>query len=361
MENLKKYRFGIFLSLIILTFVCFELYNHFQNRSMEHRLQQLNSKTVYSVKEDTTIYRISKDEFESIVNEDVQNQLNRITSEVFKWLSVVISSVLAILAFFGIKELNRSINDKIGVAVRERIEKEYQQIKGIQGSFEEKIEEIIRNVKLKAEKEQGFFMNALALKIEIDDALEHVSRDSSDYKLKLNSFRQKLSNLSLEDDEMKKSLLEKVFLFVYKSRMDNDMNTLRDEYKDRFKFNYITWANIAIANMNMYESYNAEINKKYAFEACEKALELLPGYGDAYAVMLIIFAIDLKRNAKVKREDITDLFHEINYGSDSTPAFETCNYLNRLTDRWVQYIDLLRIEFPDEMKLMYASFQPANS
>jgi len=333
MDNLRKYRFSILLSLILLIFACFEIYNHFQNKSLKHRLQLLSSKSVYSVSEDTTVYRISKDEFEQIVNEDVQNQLNRITSEVFKWLSVVISSVLAILAFFGIKELNRSINEKIGIAVKERVEQEFRKIQGIQGDFEGRIEDILKNVRLKAEQEQGFFMNALALKIEIDDALERVSRDPGNYQLKLKSFRQKLANLNLEDDEMKKSLLEKVFLFVYKSGMYNDMNKLRDEYRDRFRFNYITWANISIANMNMYESYNAEINKKYAFEACEKALELLPGYGDAYAVMLVIYAIDLSRKARVNREEVTDLFHEINYGSDNTLALETCNYLNRLTGR----------------------------
>lgn len=360
MDNLKKYRFSIFLSLIVLMFVCFELYNHYQNRSLRHRLQQLNSKSVYSIAGDTTVYRINKDDFEQIVNEDVQNQLNRITSEVFKWLSVVISSVLAILAFFGIKELNRSINEKIGVAVKDRVEQEYQKIKGVQGDFEGKIEDIIKSVKMKAEKEQGFFMNALALKIEIDDALDRVSRDPGNYQLKLNNFRQKLANLNLEDDELKKSLLEKVFLFVYKSGMDNDMNKLRDEYKDKFRFNYITWANIAIANMNMYESYNAEVNRKYAFEACEKALELLPGYGDAYAVMLVIYAIDLSRKAKIKRDEVTDLYQEINYGSDSTPARETCNYLNRLTGRWIEYVDFLHTEFPDEMKLMYSSLKPRN-
>jgi hypothetical protein len=358
MDNLKKYRFSIFLSLVILMFICFEFYNHYQTRSLEHRLQLLNSRTLYSVREDTTVYRINKNEFENIVNEDVQNQLNKITSEVFKWLSVVISSVLAILAFFGIKELNRSINDKIGVAVKERVEKEYQLIKGVQGSFEEKIEEIIKNVKLKAEKEQGFFMNALALKIEIDDALEHVSRESGNYQLRLNSFKHKLSNLSLEDEELKNSLLEKVFLYIYKSGMDNDLNKLRDEYKDRYKFNYVTWANIAIANMNMFESYNADINRQYAFEACEKALELLPGYGDAYAVMLVIYAIGLKRKAKVNPQDVIDLFQEINYGSDSTPARETCGYLNRLTGRWLEYVDYLKTTFPEEMKLMYSSLNP---
>lgn len=358
MDNLKKYRFSIFLSLIILMFVCFELNNHYQNRSLSHRLQQMNSKSVYAVNEDTTVYRINKDEFEEIVNKDVQNQLNTITSEVFKWLSVVISSVLAILAFFGIKELNRSINDKIGSAVKERVEKEYQQIKGVQGSFEEKIEEIIKNVRLKAEKEQGFFMNALALKIEIDDALEHVSRDAGNYQLRLNSFKQKLANLSLEDEELKKSLLEKVFLYIYKSGMDNDLNKLRDEYKDRYKFNYVTWANIAIANMNMYESYNAEANKQYAFEGCNKALELLPGYGDAYAVMLVIYAIGLTRKSKVDRQEVIDLFREINYGSDSTPAQETCGYLNSLTGRWIEYVDYLKTNFPEETKLMYSSLEP---
>jgi len=318
----------------------------------------MNSKSVYAVNEDTTVYRINKDEFEEIVNKDVQNQLNTITSEVFKWLSVVISSVLAILAFFGIKELNRSINDKIGSAVKERVEKEYQQIKGVQGSFEEKIEEIIKNVRLKAEKEQGFFMNALALKIEIDDALEHVSRDAGNYQLRLNSFKQKLANLSLEDEELKKSLLEKVFLYIYKSGMDNDLNKLRDEYKDRYKFNYVTWANIAIANMNMYESYNAEANKQYAFEGCNKALELLPGYGDAYAVMLVIYAIGLTRKSKVDRQEVIDLFREINYGSDSTPAQETCGYLNSLTGRWIEYVDYLKTNFPEETKLMYSSLEP---
>jgi hypothetical protein len=355
MDTLNKYRYNIFLSLVILVFVCFELYNYYQNQSLSLRLELLNSKTIYAVNEDTTIYQIKKDDFENLVSDDVQSQLNKITSEVFKWLSVVISSVLAILAFFGIKELNRSINDKINIAVKDRVEKEYLQIKKVQGSFKEEIEETIKNVRQKAEKEQGFFMNALALKIEIDDALEHVSRDTMNYSMRVNSFKQKLSNLYAEDEELKKSLLEKVFLYVYNSGMYNDMNKLKDEYKDRYQFNYITWANIAIANMNLYEFYNSEINKQYAFDACKKALELLPGYGDAYAVMLVIYAIDLERKTKLKREDVVNLFREINLGSDNTPGRETCGYLNRLTGRWSEYVEVLKKEFPEETGLMYES------
>ncbi len=355
MNSLMKYKLNIMMILILMVFVCFEVYNYYQNKSLASRLDNLNKKFMYEVQGDTAIYKISKEDLEGIVTIDVEKQLNRITSEVFKWLSVVISSVLAILAFFGIRELNRSINEKINSTVKEKVNNDYEEIRNVQANFRESIESTIKDVRHKVEIEQGSAMNALALKIELDEALQNVSRDAQNYALRLNNFKLKLSNLQTADDELKKNLLEKVFLYVYQSGKDSDMNVLRDEYLDKFQFNYITWANIAIANMNLYELYNTEINKKYAFEACEKALELLSGYGTAYAVKLLFYAIDIDRKSPLDREEVLRTFREINLGSDQTPARETVNYLNKLTGRWLKYVDVLNAEFQDEMKVMYSA------
>ncbi len=357
MNSLIKYRFSVIVTLILLIFVCFEVYNYNQTKSLSNRIDNLNKKFMYEVHGDTAIYKISKDELEKIITTDVEKQLNRITSEVFKWLSVVISSVLAILAFFGIRELNRSINEKINNTVKEKVNKDYEEIKDVQANFRENIDSTIKDVRHKVEIEQGSAMNALALKIDLDEALQNVSRDAQNYALRLNNFRQKLANLQMADDEVKKNLLEKVFLYIYQSGKDSDMNVLRDEYQEKFQFNYITWANIAIANMNLYELYNTEVNRKYAFEACEKALELLSGYGTAYAVKLIFYAIDIDRKSPLDKEEVLKVFREINLGSDQTPARETVNYLSKLTGRWLKYVDVLNAGFPNEMKTMYAAIK----
>ena len=173
---------------------------------------------------------------------------------------------------------------------------------------------------------------------------------------------------TIKNKDFLQNQLNEIIRKLYDARMDEDIQELRAKYQDYFEFNEESWANIAIANLNMYRLDGMKEYRQYSLDACMESIKRKANYGTARAVILIINMIDYERKKTVNVDEIKSMLTDIVSGDDTMVSFETYDYLMR-TNRigeWAKYIDHLFILFPDEMDKMkhryeqYAALKSGN-
>jgi hypothetical protein len=155
------------------------------------------------------------------------------------------------------------------------------------------------------------------------------------------------------------NLFGQIIATLYKIGYYNEMNHLSDEYKNRIDINYLNWTDIALANLNLYNT-NPDITfKERMREAVNNVRKFISDYGVAYAIELYFYVIDLKlaeRNndnlmAEQAKTGIKTIWSEIKKKPDVT-AYETLNYLslNDGKNVWTDYNKTIRELYPDDYK-----------
>jgi len=135
------------------------------------------------------------------------------------------------------------------------------------------------------------------------------------------------------------------------------INELVDQFKNKIDINYGTWTDIALANMNLYNSDRQHIYAKRMNEAIENARKTIADYGVTYAIELYFDLIDLtyaldKKDSKLEaevKEDIRYILNDLK-SKPNVAAFETINYLskNEGIPKWTDYNKMLSEMFPEE-------------
>jgi len=134
------------------------------------------------------------------------------------------------------------------------------------------------------------------------------------------------------------------------------INELVDQFKNKIDINYGTWTDIALANMNLYNSDRQHIYAKRMNEAIENARKTIADYGVTYAIELYFDLIDLtyaldnkdsNLEAEVKKH-IRNILNDLKSKPD-VAAFETINYLskNEGIPDWTDYNKMLSEMFPE--------------
>jgi len=134
------------------------------------------------------------------------------------------------------------------------------------------------------------------------------------------------------------------------------INELVDQFKNKIDINYGTWTDIALANMNLYNSDRQHIYAKRMNEAIENARKTIADYGVTYAIELYFDLIDLtyaldnkdsNLEAEVKKH-IRNILNDLKSKPD-VAAFETINYLskNEGIPKWTDYNKMLSEMFPE--------------
>jgi hypothetical protein len=163
-----------------------------------------------------------------------------------------------------------------------------------------------------------------------------------------------IKNFEKKDAEI---LFGQIIIALYNVRDYSFINELADQYKEHIHITYGTWTDIALANMNLY---NTDRNKQY-YERMQKAIantrKTLSDYGVTYAIELYFELIDLTfafnsndDKLKNKAEDnIHSILGDLKSKSD-VAAFEAISYMNKNEDipKWMDYNRMLRERFVAE-------------
>lgn len=159
------------------------------------------------------------------------------------------------------------------------------------------------------------------------------------------------------------TLFGQIIASLYKAGYYEVMNDLADSYKNKIDINYINWTDIALANLNLYNTKPEIIYKERMREAVANVRKnkVIADYGVPYAIELYFDAIDLKlaefdnniQLAEQAKTNIMKIWAEIKTKPDVT-AYETLNYLNLNEGKtvWTDYNKTIRDQFPDDYKVI---------
>lgn len=155
------------------------------------------------------------------------------------------------------------------------------------------------------------------------------------------------------------SLFGQIVIALYNIRDYSLINELADQYKNDIEISYGTWTDIALANMNLY---NTDRNKEYykrMNESISNARKTISDYGVTYAIELYFELIDLTfalsvndEKLKSRAEDnIRSTLNDLKLKPD-VAAFEALNYMNKNEGipKWMDYNKMLRESFAEEFK-----------
>jgi hypothetical protein len=165
-----------------------------------------------------------------------------------------------------------------------------------------------------------------------------------------------INNFEKKDAE---SLFGQIIIALYNVRDYNLINELADQYRKDILINYGTWTDIALANMNLYNSERNRVYYDRMREAIENARKTISDYGVTYAIELYFELIDLTYaisanddNLKAKVEDNIRLILSNLKSKADVAAFEAINYMNKNEGipKWMDYNRMLRESFSAEYK-----------
>lgn len=152
-------------------------------------------------------------------------------------------------------------------------------------------------------------------------------------------------------------LFGQIIIALYNIRDYKLINELADQYKNDIDISYGTWTDIALANMNLY---NTNRNKEYykrMNEAIASTRKSLSDYGVTYAIELYFELIDLTyansvNDEKLKsrvEDNIHSILDDLKKKAD-VAAFEAINYMNKNEGipKWMDYNKMLRENFKED-------------
>jgi hypothetical protein len=158
------------------------------------------------------------------------------------------------------------------------------------------------------------------------------------------------------------TLFGQIIASLYKVGYYDVMNHIADMYKNKIEINYINWTDIALANLNLYNTKPDLIYKERMREAVSNVKKVIGDYGVPYAIELYFGVIDLKVSeiekdnqlAEQAKAGISKTWSEIKKKPEVT-AYETLNYLNLNEGKsvWTDYNKTIRELYPDDYKEIY--------
>lgn len=229
-----------------------------------------------------------------------------------------------------------------------------------------KVDDIAKNQKTIVENIET--QNELAQSMNLIQSFkDHIQRLRAQISIRPEDLQDFPSRLkSALDQEMNptedSNIFAEAILLLHKARMCPMMNDLANEYKDKIKIKEVSWVTIALANLDFYEIVVNEQEKSFykntVINDCNKALELIPDYGEAIMTKMFLFAIDmLKANDDNTREtakkEIENLFTTLLSFPNDVACYEATNAFERNNKEGIflySYLTNLQKEYPDKLE-----------
>ena len=167
----------------------------------------------------------------------------------------------------------------------------------------------------------------------------------------------------IKNKEFLQEQLNKIIRNLYKTGMNEFIQELRAKFQNDFEFSVESWANIAIANINLYRLDGMSEYREYCLEACKESIKRQGNYGTPRALILIIHMIDYERKKQINKDDAQNMINEVNSGDDTMVSYDTYNYLliTKKIHEWEKYIDHLFNLYPSEMDKMKNRYEKYKS
>ncbi len=162
--------------------------------------------------------------------------------------------------------------------------------------------------------------------------------------------------LQTNDEKFTAQIFDRLTILFFNKRLYDEMEAMKDKYKDLIKFLPGTWANLAIANMNNYNTTKDGKYKLTAENEINESLKLLPDYGVPYALRIYLLLIDYHFSAQdsdaAKQLQIKNVL-DIILRSPKITLTEAYNYfmLNE-SNEFTVYNNLLRSLFNDQWNVL---------
>ncbi len=314
-----------------------------------------------SVDIDESYYRIPKEEFENItvknISQDISDQSNKRISVMRNWILFV----LVILSFLGYKTIP-SFFTEFSEDLKQNIDKRFKkQLSDYKSEIEKKFDDEAGE-RVLVTKKMMLATDIRLLKNNIDNLRLKNNIDSlrRGYEHGITEIKKRLDEvIETKDKKLISDYLGNLFSWTFASNQWADMNKLAVKYENICDFTARMWADIAIADMALYEEMYTPYYKERAIDASAKALKKLPDYGTPHAVRLIINMIDYKRKSDENEKEAAKnkafkLIEQIKGARRAITAKETYDYLERIrTDKYLkEFIDMLFELLPEPMEQM---------
>jgi len=139
---------------------------------------------------------------------------------------------------------------------------------------------------------------------------------------------------------------------------NDELAKLVQEHENRCPISEESWANVGIANMDLYFKSASPEYRDMAIKASDNSLKVLPSYGEPLAVKLLVYIFGYVKTGDTNKKDelkknCREIIEQLNAGEDTITAKEAYNYIFKKTGPlYLPYIEELLELFPAEMELM---------
>jgi hypothetical protein len=353
-----------------------------QNQAIVREIEKLN-REIQKLKQDMdqSYYSVPKKEFEKVTVQNIVSEVTAEMTEKFNFWRNFVGFIIGILSFLGIRQLGRlredilkNVDDKATLisvehklSIKNDISAEMVKVSKTQ---EEELAKIVSKIgkEIDSAKEEIKFLQGRTLRAELDRLkLDEARFSAKDLIARVDPLLGKA--IELRDKELVNDYLDELFRLTFLSSNYEQLDKLRMQYEKDYEFKVTAWANIAIGDMFLYEENSSPVYKERALSAYKNALEMLPDYGTAYAVRLIIHMIDYEREQDQKirereKREALNLINTINSGSSLMTSSEVYDYFLRIYEREPsqepsrlgKYVSMLHKNFPEQMKNMEARY-----
>ncbi|MDH7447170.1 hypothetical protein [Aquimarina sp. 2201CG14-23] len=156
-----------------------------------------------------------------------------------------------------------------------------------------------------------------------------------------------------KDAKKQTNIFGKIIGVAYDKLDYSSINILANEYDSKLQISANTWSDIALANLNLYNSSHNKIYADGVNLACNRSIELLHNYGTPQMIKIYLTLVIYKKakdeNNPEKidqtRKSVENIIKEIN-GLDTITAYEAYAYmLKNDTTIFGKYNELFRTDF----------------
>ncbi|MCG8313869.1 MAG: hypothetical protein MI976_11680 [Pseudomonadales bacterium] len=345
---------------------------------------------------DSSYYRIPKQEFENITVQNITHQVSERINKKFTTISSVFGGIVVLLSFFGITQLDRvfqfevsqaqqrlesdlesKIRSELAILDRE-MDAQMRSVTLLKDEIDQKLDQqlltaqslVLEKLNEETEKRQKQLNQAQSImyRAKLDAITSQLDKSYQDNRTKHQQALEALTPLleevtELNDTRLVSEYLDALFRWNFNLGNYEVMDKDRKTYEQRFELTALTWANIAIADMFLYEESGSPIQLRRAREASTKALDQLPSYGVPLAVNLILHTINIERakdntEKQVETEQAKEILRQLNSGSHLITSYEAYHYLKKLElDQVAQkYVATLNKTFATEVTILHERY-----
>ncbi len=195
---------------------------------------------------------------------------------------------------------------------------------------------------------------------ETKDIQDEINELQSNYsKENLKSIIDK-SLAQVKDVKKQTNIFGKIIGIAYENLDYSSVNILANEYDTKLQISANTWSDIALANLNLYNTSHNKIYADGVNLACNRSIELLHNYGTPQMIKIYLnLVIYKKAKDENNTEKTTQIKNEIKVNIkniktlDTITAYEAYAYmLKNDTTIFGKYNELFRTDFKPEFETL---------